>query len=548
MTRSMRWILACAATLLLHAAGSSVSALASHAGRQTSQALLVTPVANATAQQAVLAYSLPQPPTGPVLVAARCAARAEAADPIVSYTYDPIVVRVGVTTAVSLTVKTDGTVTALAAELESGPTLTATALPANTFRLVFSSAQVLHQYVEGYGHNAYGRLAIYVGASLYGRLNLSVNVMDAAVPSVVPVDLAYDARAGPHVVNLRRPSASLGSFDSATTSRFYELYADSFDFISLVYADSHTQNRSHAQVSNHIQGIGVRIFDAVRTYGSQGRLAGITVFPISTFFDGAEDGFQHELGHQWINFVLPDGSPHWPISELAQGLMGISLAGGQGGQFPFTFAPNPDGTYTLHSRWNLHWEIGFTDLDLYLMGLLPAAQVRPALVFSDQNQADQIREDGVLHGPTYNVDANYIVARHGSRVPDAGGAPKQFRIATIVITRDRLLTADELTFFDYMASRASLTQPVPYSVGLTRGTARPFFLTTRGLGTLIADMAPLAEATPTHTAPATRTATPTRTRTATPTATCTRTPTRSPTARPPGARRAYLPTLVRQGS
>jgi len=491
---------------------------------------LVASGAAAATRPALLAHRILQASRRPALDGV------QTADPIDSCTYEPIVVRVGVTPMVTLTVQTDGTVTALVAEMDSGVNLTATPLPAHAFRLVFTSAQVLHGYSEGYGHNAYGRLAIYVGGGLYGRLNLNVNVSDATVPPVAPVELAADARAGPHVVNLRRPGVTLGAFDPATTGRFYELYPDAFDFISLVYADSRTQNRSHAQVSNHVQGTGVRIFDTSHTYGSHGRLAGITVFPISTFFDGAEDGFQHELGHQWINFVL-DGSPHWPISELAQGLMGISLAGGQGGQFPFTFAPNPDGTYTLAGRRNLHWEIGFTDLDLYLMGLLSAAQVRPALVFSDQNQADQIHDGGVLHGPTYFADANYVIARHGSRVPAAGAAPNQFYIATIVITRDRLLTAHELAFFDYMASRASLTQAVPYTSGFSRGTARPFFLTTRGLGTLVSAMAPLAQPTPTRTDTATRTATPTRTRT----------PTRTATARPLGPRKAYLPALVRSG-
>ncbi|UCC76698.1 MAG: hypothetical protein JSW37_14535, partial [Anaerolineales bacterium] len=301
----------------------------------------------------------------------------------------------------------------------------------------------------------------------------------------------------------------------------YGLYPDAFDFVNVVWVDNRVQNRMHATISNHVEGIGRILFDNTAAYGSAGRLQGINNFPVSGFFDGASNGFQHETGHQWINWVLP-GVPHWPISEMAQGIMGYNIpgSGGVGGYFPWRFAPNPDDTYTVHGYGEHLWEVGFCDLDLYLMGLLAAHEVVPALVFENQDQ--QLCDGCVLEGPAYYADATTIIDSHGPRVPDASTAPHQFTVGTIVVTRDRLLGAEELAFFDFMAERASATEVVHTSEGFGAGLTKPWFLNTRTLSTLATDMIPRSETpTPTLTATHTRTPTFTPTPTRTPAGTCT---------------------------
>lgn len=62
------------------------------------------------------------------------------------------------------------------------------------------------------------------------------------------------------------------------------------------------------------------------------------------------------------------------------------------------------------------------------------------------------------------------------------------QIATILATRDRLLTAKEMAFNDYMAARASLTQTVPSQISLRSQVVKPFYLVTNGLGTLTSTM------------------------------------------------------------
>jgi len=462
--------------------------------------------------------------------------------------------------AVTLTVETDGTVTSLVLALETGDTVTASPLDADTYQFVLTPAQALHNYDASYYRNFVGFLHIYVGGELWGRLNMFANVSNETVPSFTPLELAPDARAGYHVVNLLAPTVSPGTNDPAITRRFYELYPDAFDFLNLVYVDDRVQNRSYMSVSNDVQGIGLGLRDNTATWGSAGRLLGIVNYPISHFFDGVHDSAQHEIGHQWINFAIAPGIPHWPLSEMAQGLMGFTLIGGAGGRFPYEFSPNPDGSYALRYNQNLMWGVGFTDLDLYLMGLLPAERVRPALVFENQDQWDNISQ-GFMLGPTYLADADTVIAAHGRRIPDASRAQRDFHTGTIVVTRDRLLTDEELAFFDLMAARASLTEPAYYSNGFTQGVARPFYLTTRRLATLDSIMVPFGyapptptatiTATPTATATATATPTHTATRTSTSTRTATATATRTRTATPSATRttarfRVYLPILLRR--
>ena len=109
---------------------------------------------------------------------------------------------------------------------------------------------------------------------------------------------------------------------------------------------------SISAVKNEVDGIGLSRSNNTRVYGSNGRLQGINVFPIDTFFDMADTGAVHETGHQWINFltlpILRSGSPHWPVSSLARGIMGFNIPGSiVGGNFPFNLVPLPNGDYRL---------------------------------------------------------------------------------------------------------------------------------------------------------------------------------------------------------
>ena len=402
-----------------------------------------------------------------------------ASGPLVYALYTPLAVDINSNENVTLLIQTDGSVTSLDPELFNGESAPVSALGNNRYQVTFSHAQVTYGYRANHNHTAYGRMHIYQGATLWGSWNLVANIIDENVPAVSATELAADARVSLHLVNLRLPdivpgSGGDGSEQAIITNRFYQLFPDDFDFLNIVYAETSIANRYHRAVSNDVHGIGLQIFDSSASYGSSGKLLGINDFPVNTYFDLAEHAAVHELGHQWVNYALADGSPHWPISSMAQGLMGFNIPGSSvGGQFPWDLSPDGDGNYWVSRNVDLVNERGFTDIDLYLMGLLPAGEVRPGFVFQNQDQADQLYHGGLL-----------IIDLHGPRIPSVGSAPTSFRVASIFVTRDRFLTDEEMAFFDYMAARAETTSPLPAQSGFWTGETIPFYLATHRLATL----------------------------------------------------------------
>jgi hypothetical protein len=224
--------------------------------------------------------------------------------------------------------------------------------------------------------------------------------------------------------------------------------------------------------------VGMSLDNNSSQYGSAGRLLGITVFPIDSYFDAAETAFSHETGHQWINYVqhpkLTPG-PHWPPSTMATGVMGFNIPGGfVGGEFNYAIEPAGNGMYRVTSRAGTK---EFCDFDLYLMCLLPASQVAPGVVLEGTTCTDC-----TMAGTTITVQD--IIATHGPRLPDTSTSKKSFRVGTVVISRDRLLNDDEMALLEYFAARGEATAPLPYSAGLVKGTTKPFYVATRGLATL----------------------------------------------------------------
>jgi hypothetical protein len=348
-----------------------------------------------------------------------------------------------------------------------------------------------------------GYLEVYDGTTLAGRSNVFADVLTSEVPLVPVTRLAPDAQQTDYLVNLVVPGfVTTENYDIVSvTQRFYALFGDDFDFLNLISVPSFLRNRFHVGVKNDVRGIGVEAFDETARYGSAGRLLGITVFPIQYFFDGAEPAYQHELGHQWINFLpfapLNYAIPHWPLSDLASGIMGFAEAeGGQGLQFPCIVTPAAGGA-TLTQRYDAPV---FTDLDLYLMGLLSADQVGTHVVFPrGTTSADlfSLCGGGTWQGQLQTVTIQDIVRQVGARVPDAAHSAHAFRVATIIVSPDGLLSREAMSFYSYFARRAQATGEVLYHSGFAKGTAKPFAISTRGLGSIDARIVATTAATAT---------------------------------------------------
>jgi probable HAF family extracellular repeat protein len=332
-----------------------------------------------------------------------------------------------------------------------------------------------------------GYLNLFNGATRVFRGNLFVDVYSPDVGSYPIASLSPFVQATARVVNIHAPTYFSTLDLTQITQEFYQWFGDDYDVLNIVFVPQRFQNRTHFVVRNDVQGIGIPVTDNSALYGSAGRLQGISQFPVASFFDGAEVGVLHELGHQWINFLnvppFAAGVPHWPISSMASGIMGFSIGGqgGQGGEFPCSIVES-NGHIFLNPRPGAPV---YNDLDLYLMGLLPAAQVSSQIVFADQAAAGQLQCTGQeFTGQVLHVDADDVIASFGPRIPAAGAAPTSFRLATILVTRDGLATPEMMSLYSWMAERAELQVPVATHLGFLKRVDQPFYLATGGRATL----------------------------------------------------------------
>ncbi|MEO5926592.1 MAG: hypothetical protein ABIR70_22440 [Bryobacteraceae bacterium] len=313
-------------------------------------------------------------------------------------------------------------------------------------------------YLQIDPHKIGGLIEAFNGSTRVVSLGATVSVLKEA-PAVNVVSVNATTQISRNIVNMRLTNAEFfGDFQSPAfiTKRFYTMFPDDFDLINVVYEGSLFQNRYHAGAQNQVRGIGMLVNNSTSSFGSAGKLLGLSRFPIDSLFDVDQGrngavGWLHETAHQWLTF-LPDplfaGSrPHWPFSDLAPGIMGFSDPNnGQGLGIPGDLVPEgPD--FRIQNRAGIPAQT-FKDLELYLMGFVPASQVGPHFVLRDQTQIAKLNT-GLLSGPADTVTIQQIVLNNGARVPDSTASQKTFRMATIYLTLDRMASADEMAFYDH---------------------------------------------------------------------------------------------------
>jgi hypothetical protein len=261
----------------------------------------------------------------------------------------------------------------------------------------------------------------------------------------------------------------------ALTRAFYGAHTDSFDTL-YIWTDFQFDNGAgvaHSfNVRNDIQGIGLNIFDRGSIYGSPSRLATIiTMGNIEQEWPSDPDAnvaglfsalkiVTHELGHRWLAYVLFD----------AEHDIKDDLLGRQNAHWSFLADTRTvaDGGFSSLMEGNSWKDAGsntfttqqtsanfFSELDQYLMGLRAADEVGliPYLVVDKQTK-DILRWKSPATG--FSISATrktttveHIVERCGPRVPDAASAPKDFRVAFILLLeRDTEAANGTLTKLD----------------------------------------------------------------------------------------------------
>ena len=245
----------------------------------------------------------------------------------------------------------------------------------------------------------------------------------------------------------------------ALTRAFYKTHADVFDTI-YIWTDFSYDNGlgvAHSfNVRNDIAGIGLKIFDRGGDYGSPSRMSSIiTMGNQNDWPSNPQDhvvGLNsaisivcHEQGHRWLAYVRFDAehdikddllgrdNSHWSFlvdtRTNSEGTFSSLMEGN-------SWRDNGNGTFaTTESAVNY-----FSPLDEYLMGLRPAEEVGniPYLA-TDPELKFILREKSPVSGFSMsairkNATVAQIAEREGVRIPAAADAPKEFRIAFILLT------------------------------------------------------------------------------------------------------------------
>lgn len=374
----------------------------------------------------------------------------------------------------SLTFHLDATNADLALTADATGKVFSATVPTAAFLTGFSDADVHRKFVGSIKFD--GSTAFVFG-----------DVSTAAVPAAPVKPIAADVQSTENLVNIHFPALADKGTDldaqlPAICQKFYSHFDDDYDFLHIVIGRTNYANRHHAVTRIDAQGIGAPPKNVDAQFFSAGRLLGTTLFPVATMFDNGAPSACHEVGHQWLNQLnfapMQNAGDHWPLSDICKDLMGLSLAGDNaGGEFNFDLVPMGNDFKLVP---NNDPKV-YSDLGLYLMGMIPANQVGSHFVFNDQTQQPG---GGILHGPVTTITVNQIVSHEGARVPDSTKSQKRFRVATLLVTKSGLAPAETMRLYDFFAKRASTKTQLAFSDGFEKGTSNGFRLATQGHGRL----------------------------------------------------------------
>jgi hypothetical protein len=291
----------------------------------------------------------------------------------------------------------------------------------------------------------------------------SVAVLDTNVPAVETVMLSSNIQVSAHVINMvttnREAQRALRLAAGATglAQSLYKVLPDAFDFIAFFTTD-HIESSPYTASPNFVSGIfypvsadysgtGYGPFNNTFSYGSSGRLKGVTFFDAMHRGIGNSHNAAHEIMHQWsaytslsLGISVSGGhySPHCGIGSLLGGL----------------WKPVATNSSIIRACWPTYYEA--PPLDKYMMGLVSTSAVSPLYVSSNINV---IPCDGAVTNLRPLVTISNIVAIHGVRTPGPASSQKKFSIGFTIGSHNRLLNATEMTFFDRMAEH--FTKPIP---------------------------------------------------------------------------------------
>jgi len=226
---------------------------------------------------------------------------------------------------------------------------------------------------------------------------------------------------------------------------FYAQIGDVYDLVAFTTDFTYVRNGTlgfHVQLKNDIQGIGLPLVDYSATFHSSGKLQGMIELGAATKYlrEGALtlDVFQnlmlHEIGHRWLAHV----------SYLVDGQISGNLRMESGGHWSFLL--DSDASYMYGHHWQEAgdgtWTVTdarsrYSDLDLYLMGFLPAEEVAPITLLHSSEIPDRSNRfptpAATIRATAETIDISQIIAAEGPRDPGYANRARSLRVAFVFL-------------------------------------------------------------------------------------------------------------------
>jgi hypothetical protein len=249
---------------------------------------------------------------------------------------------------------------------------------------------------------------------------------------------------------------------------------DRFDFM-VWYSDFRVDDqeagtRSVGDIGQKVSGIGPRMDLGMRLqdYCSQGRLQVTWFQPVwvgsvqaqEQHPDGRYAGYNmavaqigHELAHRWstrsqaivngetIELRGPhdpgglSGATHWPNTVSTpvpfpySRPVEASIMGGA------NWNDNGDGTFTQLASGTMNPASGYSYLELYLMGFLPASKVPDFFILKNQQNVGRTPEgNAIVKAEKVTITIQDVIAHNGPRVPSFENSPKAYNTAIVAVT------------------------------------------------------------------------------------------------------------------
>jgi len=292
-------------------------------------------------------------------------------------------------------------------------------------------------------------------------------VLRSDIPETTTVSLNSQIVTSPHLINVQTNERSTQRYIRLLdipglqdlTKVLYQSLPDAFDFLILFstnHIEAGTRNLvagTHRRVKTNHTGTGTRYLDLDDTalYGSSSRLLSVNVL------DAIGRGIfsnvvTHEISHQWVSFISPslglsDGAHYTNWSSVG------SLVGG------FLWNDNGDGTFSPDLDEGRNGSHHAPALDKYMMGLIDGNQVDDLYVSNELSVLEPVVDD------FFTVTIEDIQNIEGVRSPGPAEAKRDFSLAFVAETHERLLNSTEMTFYEILArhyTKAIPKEPAPY--------------------------------------------------------------------------------------